>query len=146
VTYLSILRAQLPRDEGTGPMRDGRYFPYPDTAGKVTIGIGRNLTDVGIGHDECDLFLANDIAQAEARARKFVPNFDALDDARRAAVCNMAFNLGDRLGGFTDTLAAIREGRWSDAASMMLASRWAMQVGARARRLSVQMQTGEVPA
>lgn len=140
MTYLSILRAQLPVDEGV------RAKPYRDTVGRLTIGVGRNLDDVGVSPDEIDLMLANDIARAEATARKWVPNFDALDDARRAAVCNMAFNLGDRLGGFSETLAAIRDGRWSDAASMMLASRWATQVGARARRLSNVMRTGEVPA
>lgn len=138
MNYLAILRAQLPRDEG---MRDK---PYRDTVGKLTIGVGRNLDDVGVSADEVDLMLANDIARAEACARKWVPNFDLLDDARRAVVCNMAFNLGDRLGGFSDTLAAIRAGRWDDAATMMLVSHWAVQVGARARRLSAQMRTGEV--
>jgi lysozyme len=144
VNYLSILRAQLPRDEGTGPMRDGRYFPYLDSVKKISIAIGRNLDDVGIGQDECDLFFANDITRAEDCARRFVPNFDSLDDARRAAICNMAFNLGNRIGTFTETLRAVNERRWDDAATMMLASKWATQVGARARRLSNQMRTGVV--
>ena len=37
---------QLTRDEGI------RNKPYVDTVGKVTIGVGRNLSDVGLYPDE----------------------------------------------------------------------------------------------
>ena len=40
------LLSDLVRDEGL------RLRPYADTVGKTTIGVGRNLTDVGISHDE----------------------------------------------------------------------------------------------
>ncbi len=43
-----------------------RAFPYTDTAGRLTIGVGRNLTDRGLADDEIDLLLANDIALARA--------------------------------------------------------------------------------
>jgi lysozyme len=43
---------------------------------------------------------------------------------------------------FTNTLAAVREGRYEDAASGMLTSLWARQVGPRATRLAEMMRTG----
>lgn len=46
---MAMLLSELSRDEGR------RLKPYLDTVGKTTIGVGRNLTDVGISEDECDL-------------------------------------------------------------------------------------------
>lgn len=134
MSYRDTLRVALPVDEGT------RDKPYRDTVGKLTIGVGRNLDDVGVNEAEIALMLENDITRAEAAARRLVANFDELSDGRKAVVINMAFNLGERLAGFTATLTAIREGRFADAADEMLKSKWATQVGARARRLSAAMR------
>lgn len=136
MNYLDILHVQLKIDEGV------RAKPYVDTVGKVSIGIGRNLTDVGIDRGEMALMFANDLADAEEAARRLMPGFDRLSDARKAVLVNMAFNMGETvLGGFQNTLAAIREGRYDDAARGMLASKWATQVGARSQRLAQTMQT-----
>lgn len=136
MTYLDILHAQLRVDEGY------RLKPYPDTEGKITIGIGRNLTDVGVSRGEVALMFDNDLATAESTARKLVPNFDALSDARRAVVMNMAFNMGfTSLATFVNTLKAIDERRFDAAADGMLASKWAKQVGPRADRLAETMRT-----
>ena len=135
MTYIDILLRQLPIDEGV------RYKPYRCTAGKLSIGVGRNLDDVGLRPDEVGLMLRNDIAEAERAARKLVPNFEQLDDARKAVVVNMAFNLGEtRLAGFRNTLAAIARGDFVAAARGMRASLWAKQVGARAERLATIME------
>lgn len=137
MTYLDIARAQLPIDEGT------RKKPYRDTVGKLTIGVGRNLDDVGLNADEIALMLENDIAEAERTARTLVPSFDDLSDARKAVVINMAFNLGmTKLAKFVNTLRAIDEGRFGAAADGMLNSLWARQVGDRAQRLAKQMRDG----
>jgi lysozyme len=136
VSYLDTLRLQLQFDEGV------RSKPYTDTAGKVTIGVGRNLDDVGVGKDEIDLMLSNDIDRAEGIARRLIAAFDDLSDARKAVVCNLAFNLGNRLAKFSDTLDAINDGRFEDAADAMLDSLWAKEVGARATRLALAMREG----
>jgi len=134
--YRDILYDQLPRDEGV------RHMPYVDTAGKTSIGIGRNLTDVGVHDDEIEMMLDNDISAAEMAARSLLDNFDALSDVRKAVVVNMAFNLGyQKLAEFAHTLKAIRESRWDDAADGMNASLWAREVGARALRLSAMMRS-----
>ncbi len=137
MSYLDILRPQLEEDEGV------RHHPYRDSKGYLTIGCGRNLDSVGISDDEVDFLLNNDIADAESDARKLVPTFDALSDARKAVVVNMSFNMGfDTFSKFHNTLAAINEGRFDDAAVGMLASAWATQVGDRAQRLAKAMREG----
>ena len=40
---------------------DKRSFPYVDSVGKVSIGIGRNLDDRGLSPDEIDYLYRNDI-------------------------------------------------------------------------------------
>ena len=43
-----------------------RLTPYRDTVGKLTIGVGRNLDDVGITDAEARFLLENDIARTVA--------------------------------------------------------------------------------
>ena len=136
MNYLDICMAQLPIDEGK------RSKPYKDTVGILTIGVGRNL-EKGLSDDEIALLLKNDIAEADKAARTVFPAFDSLTEARKAVLVNMAFNLGQaRLAGFVNTLKAIAEGRYDDAADGMLASKWAVQVGQRAQRLAKAMRDG----
>ncbi len=138
MNYLDILHAQLRVDEGY------RDRPYRDTVGKTTIGIGRNLTDVGVSRGEIALMFDNDLATAENASRRLVPSFDSLSDVRKSVVVNLAFNMGfNTLSQFVNTLKAIDERRWGDAASGMLASKWAGQVGSRAFRLAASMQTDQ---
>lgn len=137
MNYLDILHAQLRVDEGY------RTKPYKDTVGKLSIGIGRNLSDVGVSRGEIALMFDNDLASAEHTARLLVPNFDTLNDARKAVVVNLAFNMGfNTLSQFVNTLRAIEQGRWGDAKSGLLASKWAGQVGGRAPRLADSLESG----
>lgn len=136
MTYLEICQAQLPIDEGYKPK------PYKDSVGILTIGVGRNL-EKGLSADEIALLLRNDIKEADKTARAVFPAFDTLTEPRKAVLVNMAFNLGHaRLAGFVNTLKAVADGRWNDAADGMLASKWAVQVGARAQRLAKVMREG----
>ena len=134
---ITNLKDQLVRDE------ELRLKPYTDSVGKLTIGIGRNLTDKGISFQEAQGLLANDIADATADLEAKLPWTATLDDVRKGALLNMAFNLG--IGGlleFHDFRARMQRGDFSGAAGAMLDSLWARQVGARATRLSMQIQTG----
>jgi lysozyme len=137
MSYLDIVRAQLRIDEGV------KNFPYRDTVGKLTVGCGRNLDDVGLSQDEINYLLDNDILRAEIEARKLIPSFDRLSPNRKAVVVNMAFNLGaTRLAGFRNFRAAVEAGAWEQAAAEMIDSAWRHQVGDRALRLSMQMREG----
>lgn len=119
-----------------------RSVPYRDSVGILTVGVGRNL-EKGLHPDEIALLLRNDIAEADRAARAVFPPFETLSETRKAVLVNMAFNLGQaRLAGFVNTLKAIADGRFDDAAEGMLNSKWAVQVGARAKRLAQEMREG----
>ena len=138
------LRRTLTRDEGPGPMKNGRHLPYTDTAGKITIGFGRNLTDRGISMAEASLFLDHDIDDATKGVLAKYPWANALEPARQGVLINMAFNMGlMALSGFTQTLPLIEHGQYEAAAIRMLQSRWAEQTGDRALRLAEQLRRGE---
>ena len=128
---------QLKRDEGV------RLKPYRDSVGKLTIGVGRNLDDVGIDANEADFLLSNDVVRAGLELSTHLPWTDKLDDARRGVLLNMTFNLGIAgLLTFRNTLSLIQNGHYAAAAAAMLDSKWAAQVGPRAQRLSQQMEQG----
>ena len=134
---IASLKDQLVRDE------ELRLNPYTDSVGKLTIGVGRNLTDKGISVQEAQGLLANDIADATAELQAKLPWTATLDDVRKGALLNMTFNMG--IGGlleFHDFLARMQRGDFSGAAGAMLDSLWARQVGPRATRLSIQIQSG----
>lgn len=136
------MNRQLLRDELT---RDEKQvlFPYKDTVGKLTIGVGRNISDRGISHDEAQFMLDNDIKLVESDLNSKLPWWVNLTDNRQRVLANMCFNLGiNRLLGFKNTLGFIRTGQYNKAADGMLQSLWAKQVGARATRLADLMRKG----
>ena len=66
-----------------------------------------------------------------------------LTDARHESLIDMLFNLGlPRFLGFKNTIAAIRSGEWSKAASLAKQSLWYKQVKGRARRIVRELDTG----
>lgn len=129
------LKAQLVRHEGL------RLKPYRDTVGKLTIGVGRNLDDVGITEDEAGQLLDNDVTRAYHELVRAVPSFGSLDEDRQHVLLDMAFNLGvPRLLEFKKMLAAVESRDFDQAAAEMLDSRWARQVGRRAETLAAMMR------
>jgi lysozyme len=128
---------QLARDEGC------RLKPYLDTVGKTTIGIGRNLTDVGITIEEAHYLLSNDVARADRDVSRLIPWSAGLDGVRQAVLINLCFNVGiGKLLTFKKMLAAMEVGDWTTAASEMLSSKYASDVGDRAKRLAKQLVEG----
>lgn len=115
---------------------------YKDSLGIETIGVGRNIRDKGISLNTALQMLDEDIDECYEDLQTF-SWFNALDDIRQEVLLDMRFNLGPtRFRGFKNTLRAVEEGRYSDAASSMLASKWAKQVKTRATRLAKMMETG----
>jgi lysozyme len=136
---MNRIKAQLVRHEGL------RLKPYRCTAGKLTIGIGRNLNDCGISQSEAYIMLINDIMNCEKQLQAKIPDiYNGLDEVRKSVLLNMCFNLGiNGLLGFKNTLAFVEAGDWERAANNMLVSRWAKQVGRRAIELSELMRKGK---
>ena len=134
---MTTLQALLIRHEGL------RLKPYTCTAGKMTIGVGRNLDDNGITEVEAMNMLDRDIAVTTATLRDEFHWFADLDRTRKDAVISLGFNLGvPRLKGFTKFLAAMTLHDYDTAAREMLDSKWATQVGQRAIELAGMIRTG----
>lgn len=128
---LDQLTADLRRDEGE------RLKPYRDIVGKLTIGVGRNLDDVGISETECLMLLKNDITRVGIELDEHIPWWRQLDGALQGVLANMCFNLGiNGLLGFHRFLTLLQAGKRIDAAMELLHSKWADQVGVRAVRLA----------
>lgn len=120
--------------------------PYECTAGKSTIGVGRNIEDNGISAEESEFLLKNDLVSVNADIKRNFPWFDGLSEARKDVIMDMVFNLGvTRFKGFKKFIAAMSLGNYETASKEMLDSRWARQVGARSERLSVMIKTDEYP-
>lgn len=127
---------QLERDEGL------RLSLYTDTAGKVSIGYGRNLTDCGISKVEAQFMLSRDIMRVEQQLEETWPWTQTLSDARKGALLNLAFNLGIHgLSEFRNFLTSMETGQWEDAAAHLLDSKAAKQLTARYARLALQIRT-----
>ncbi len=134
---IAELKALLRNDEGE------RLKPYTDTVGKLTIGVGRNLSDRGISAAESDFLLTNDIAEVQATLNRSMPWWIILSGPRQLVLASMCFNLGlGRLLLFRNFLAECRAGNYAAAAAEMLDSEWAKQVGDRAHRLAILMEKG----
>lgn len=120
-----------------------RLKPYKCTAGKLTIGYGRNLDDNGITGSEAEALLYNDIQNCYAECVKF-PFWNTLNEARQTVLLDMCYNLGiSRLKGFKKMLAALGRGEYETASKEMLDSKWAFDVKKRATELAEIMKTGE---
>lgn len=129
-----FLRNQLLRHEGL------RLHPYADTGGALTIGVGRNLTAVGISHEEAMSLLEHDMAACLADLSTF-PWFAGLTEGRQLALLDLRFNLGPAgFRTFKKMIAAIERSDWGAAAAELQSSRWATQVQpARVRALTQEL-------
>ena len=132
------LQALLIKHEGL------RLKPYLCTAGKTTIGVGRNLSDNGITEAEAMSMLDRDIAVTVSALRDEFLWFADLDRTRKDAVISLGFNMGVRkLGTFKKFIAAMVAKEYETAAAEILNSTYATQVGQRAVELAGMIRSGQ---
>lgn len=122
-----------------------RLKPYRCTAGKLTIGYGRNLEDIGISQAEANYMFQQDFARAMQDAITICKengiNYEDLIEQRFYVLTDMVFNLGiNGTRKFKKLLYALKKGLYDDAAKEMLDSQWAKQVGNRAVKLAALMK------
>lgn len=119
---------------------------YKDHLGYLTIGYGRLIDKNkggGITKDEAEYLLKNDIERFINEIKKNISFFNNLNEARKAVLVNMAFQMGiSGLLGFKNTLKLIENKEYDKAADNMMLSKWATQTPGRAKRLSEQMRSG----
>lgn len=117
-----------------------RLTPYVDTVGKVTIGVGRNLTDKGISSREAFDMLDHDVDEAVADLAGEFLWFCKASAVRQRAVVDLRFNLGAsgfRL--FRKFIHAMAVEDYPTAGRELRSSRWANQVQPARRDRIVQM-------
>jgi len=134
------LLEMLKRHEGV------RSHVYLCSAGYETIGVGRNISQSGMGlsEDEVDYLLENDILRVLKELSSEYPWFNDLDDVRKDAMIDISFNLGaTRLRGFKKALAAMEVADYTLAAKEFLDSKWSRDVKGRAHELASMIETGE---
>lgn len=137
------IRLDLMADEGSGPVRLGRHFPYKCPADKWTLGYGRNIEDIGISANEARDLLDHDINVCLDDLATF-PWFQALDPIRQRALVNMRFQLGPAgFRGFTQMIVALERGDYVNAAGHARHSKWARADSPeRAARVTAMLEIG----
>jgi len=118
---------------------------YKCTQGFETIGVGRNISESGLGlsDDEIDYLLHNDLERCDAELAKAYDWYSELDKPRRDAMVDICFNLGiTRLRGFVKALEAMSRQQFDIAADEFMDSKWATQVGYRAEEVTEMIRTG----
>ena len=126
------LRERIKKHEGFSTV------PYYDTADppRLTVGYGRNMSDVPFSEDEIELMFSNDLRRARGNAMKFECYAD-LDPMRQGVLTEMVFQMGFAgVSKFKKFLAAANNHDWATAAEEMLDSKWAKQTPERAKSLA----------
>ena len=133
---MTSLKDWIKRNEGF------KSHPYLDTVGKVTIGWGRNIDDNGISKEEADYLFDNDFDRCQRELAPF-PWYVNQPQNVQDALMNMCFNLGiGRLLGFRKMIAALTVKNYTLAAKEALDSKWATQVGDRAKQVALMIRQG----
>ena len=126
------------------------YEIYNDHLGYPTFGVGHLITSkdkehgqpVGtpVSEDRIMECLENDMKIVCQELDMKEPWWRNLDDNRQRILANMCFNLGyPRLSGFKNFISALQVSDFEKAAVEMMDSKWADQVGDRAKRLRDRM-------
>ncbi len=115
-----------------------RLKPYRCSAGKLTIGYGRNLDDRGISAQEANDLFENDLIVAEiALGDIFGLKIFEESEGRVAALLDMVYNLGEGgLRKFKNMIEAIIRRDWITAAEEAKKSLWFSQVGTRSVKIT----------
>ena len=144
---LTAIQNLIEQHEGT------EATAYRDTQGYMTIGVGFNLDAEGaqqqieaLGLNYADVcageasltsaqiatLFDSSLTCAIAGARACVSNFDSLPSEKQAVVVDMVYNLGESgFSEFKETIGAIEQGNFAEAAAQMKESLWYTQVGNR---------------
>ena len=121
-----------------------RQFTYLCPAQKWTVGIGFNLDDVGLSHEESRVILKMRLRAIESQLSQLLHGYDAHNDARQAALADMAYQMGvNGLLKFKRSLAYMAAIDYDSAADEFLNSNWAKQTPIRAKKVTEMIRTGE---
>ena len=148
---MSNIKALITRHEGD------KLKPYKCPAGKNTIGRGWNFdanplpTDIArylqkhgeITQEMSDRLLDISISMAQRYCFKLFPGFLTFTPDRQNALTDWMFNVGIGTAlQFKNTIKAVNEKRWDDAAEGLKHSLWYKQVGNRGPEIVGMVKEG----
>lgn len=114
---------------------------YKDSVGVATIGYGFNLEQIELPKPVAELWLSFEIEKHQKELERY-HWYNRLDPVRQDVLLDMHYNLGDsRFREFRRMIKALENGKYDEAAREMLDSKWANQVGQRAKDLADLMRT-----
>lgn len=135
-----------------------QLMPYRCPAGKLTIGVGRNLDDNpptfeekralgdymhGITANAAKMLLRNDIQRFYAALKRTVAGFEELDEERQYALLDMCFQFGVKgFRKFRRLRRAVEKKNFDMAAFECLTSKYAAQAPRRTRRVARLLKFG----
>lgn len=128
-----------------------KVYPDPLSGGAPwTVGLGHTGPEVHPGdvwpEERCMAAFYSDYGVAAGCALNVIgaSTWAKLNEARRAVLTDMAFNIGQhRLEGFKNMLTAIRVSDWERAAAELLNSAYAAQTKTRAVKNAATLKAGE---
>lgn len=130
MALIDDIKADLRRFEGK------RLKAYKDTAGKTSIGYGRNLDDVGISDQEAEYFLNNDCTDILLGAQAKFPWWGMMTYSAKRGLCNMIYEIGfDGFTKFKDMIAALTTTDYARARAAAMKSAWYKEVPERAQQV-----------
>lgn len=119
-----------------------KRFPYTDTTGNITIGIGYNVTTRGLDDDWINAQYEKDVNYFYTNLNNDFPWFERLNEDRQIVLIDMCFMGYKKFKSFQKLIAALSRDDYKQAALEMLDSNWATQVKNRATTLAHGMLTG----
>lgn len=109
---------------------------YKDSVGVPTIGYGFNLEQIELPKPVAELWLAFEIDKHEKELQEF-HWYNKLSPIRQDVLLDMHYNLGhSRFLEFKNMIDALENGKHEEVPREMLDSKWADQVGKRAKELA----------
>ena len=121
---IELLKKELIRYEGYSSK------VYLDTMGLPTVGVGHMNKNMVVGSVYTPRQIDDLFVQDIANAVKIVDSLKLnLDEVRYRVLCNLCFNLGNKIMQFQHFLAACRQQDYVTAANELRNSAWFGQVG-----------------
>jgi lysozyme len=121
-----------------------RNYVYSDSVGKLTIGIGYNLSDRGVSDGWINQQYDEDVDYFYTTLSETYEWFNDLNEIRQMALIDMCFMGLKKFKSFNKMLVALSHHDYDQAAHEMLDSVWARQVGKRANDLAELMIHGHL--
>lgn len=145
VQGMDDIKVMIKRHEGV------RKQAYKDSVGKWTIGVGHLIGDGSspgeyagrtLSDEEVDDLFEEDFAKHVKIAEK-TPGWNLANKAGKAAMIDLAFNMGAWWHKWPNTSKALAEGNFDAAADGLKASKWYTQVGNRAKEVIALIKAGK---